>query len=156
MTPFDNPPAVSPPCVGPASPPAPAHGKRSGSQKRQRQNRIIVGCTNDELAAIENRARSARMSRASFARACMLDSPGPRAQRVPHVNAPVMAQAAAALNKIGSLINQVCQVLHAGGAIGLGSQFDSALDEIRAAARAIRSAAGYGEPANDSQGKPAR
>jgi hypothetical protein len=128
----------------------------SGSQKRQRQIRIIVACTNDEFAAIESRARAAGMSRASFARACMLDSPGPRARRVPHVNAPVMAQAAVALNRIGNLLNQIAHVLNSSGAISLASQFASVLDEVRAAARAIRWAAGYGKPEDDSQGQSAQ
>ena len=128
---------------------------RSGSQNRQRQIRIIVACTEDEFAAIENRARAAGMSRASFARACMLYSPGPRTRRVPHVNAPVMAQAAVALNRIGNLLNQIAHILNASGAISLASNFTSALDEVRDAARAIRWAAGYGRPESDREGQSA-
>jgi hypothetical protein len=133
---------------------APEHGvRRGGSQKRQRQNRIIVACTDDEFAAINGRALSAGMSRASFARACMLDRPGPRARRVPHVDAPVLAQSAVALNKIGNVLNQIAHVLNASGALSLASHFISALEEVREAARAIRWAAGYGKPDHDSQGK---
>ena len=121
MTPFDNQMPASPRGEEAAGHAPPAPGHRRSSQKRQRQNRIIVACTDDEFAAIDTRARSAGMSRASFARAAMLDSPGPRARRVPHINAPVMAQAAAALNKIGSLLNQGVHMLNAGGAIGLGT-----------------------------------
>jgi hypothetical protein len=61
---------------------------------------------------------------------------------MPHIHADVIARATAALNKIGSLVNQIAHVLNAGGSFGMAQQHLAALAEIRAAARAIREAAG--------------
>ena len=74
------------------------------------------------------------MSTAGYLRACALDgSPGPRAQRAPHVNAEALAHATAALNRIGSLLNQCTRALNAGGAHMLAREYLAVLMKVRAA-----------------------
>jgi hypothetical protein len=72
----------------------------------------------DELAAIAERARAAGLSFASYLRACALGSAGPRARRSPPINAELLAHAVAALNKVGSNLNQIARALNAGQAVG--------------------------------------
>ncbi|HLJ45455.1 MAG TPA: hypothetical protein VKU01_05585 [Bryobacteraceae bacterium] len=107
--------------------------RRSGSQKRQRTRNIPVPVDPAEFVIIDDKARTAGMSRASFARAAMLGSPGPRAQRAPTVNAEALAHATAALNKIGSLLNQQVRVLNSGGSTITASQCSAVLAEVRTA-----------------------
>ena len=133
----------------------PAPLKRSGSQKRQCTNSLQISLTPEQRAVIDAWAQAAGLSASAYGKAVLFGTPGPRARRVPHVNAPVMGQAAAALNRIGNVLNQTAHALNAGGAISMGRDYLSALDEVRAAARAIRSAAGYGKTDDDRQGKPA-
>ena len=75
--------------------------RRSSSRKRRRNRHIDVCCDEVEFVIIDDKARTAGLSLASFGRACMLGAPGPRAQRAPHVNAEALAHATAALNKVG-------------------------------------------------------
>jgi len=84
------------------------------------------------------KARDAGLTLASYLRACALGTPGPRARRSPPVNAEALARATAALNKVGSNINQIAHVLNAGGAIGMAREYISALAVVREAAAAIR------------------
>ena len=58
------------------------------------------------------------MSRASFGRAAMLGTAGPRARRSPPVNAEALARATAAVNKAGSNLNQIARILNAAQAAG--------------------------------------
>lgn len=107
--------------------------RRSGSQKRQRAFKIGVGCDAAELVVIDHNARTAGLSRASYLRACALGSPGPRARRAPPVNAEALAHATAALNKVGSLLNQIARTLNAGGSTVTTHECFAALAETRAA-----------------------
>jgi Mobilization protein NikA len=116
-----------------ASPqPAPPLYKSSGSQKRQRQHTVQVVLSDEEFADVAQKAQACGLSLSSFGRASMLGTPGPRAQRAPHVNAVELAKATAALNKVGSLLNQMAHVLNAGGSIVAHECF-AALAETRAA-----------------------
>ena len=105
--------------------------RRSGSQKRQRNHKIGVACDAAEFVIIDDKARTAGMSLASFLRQCALGSPGPRARRAPPVNAEVLAHATAALNKAGSNLNQIARTLNAGGAKVMASEYVEALMEVR-------------------------
>lgn len=120
---------------------APAHvpqpSGRSGSNKRQRDGAVLVRLLPEERAAIEQKAREAGLSLAGFLRACALGTPGPRARRSPHVNAEALGRAMAALNKVGSNLNQMTRGLNAGFA-PLAQECLAALLETRAAAAAIR------------------
>lgn len=117
--------------------------KRSGSERRQRaKGAVLVRLLPDERAAVEERAREVGLSLASFLRACGLGTPGPRAQRSPTINAEALGRATAALNKVGSNLNQIAHYLNAGGAIATAHECFAALAETRAAAAAIRQIVG--------------
>ena len=116
--------------------------KRSGSQKRQRQHKLQVALSDDELAEVRDKAQACGLSQSSYGRASMLGTPGPRARRSPPVNAEALGRATAALNKAGSLLNQIARVLNAGGASLTTQECFAALAEARAAAAAIRDAVG--------------
>jgi hypothetical protein len=122
--------------------PQPQPGKRSGSQKRARKKPIKVVCDDDEYLLIDDRARAVGLSRPSFLRACAIGTPGPRARRSPPVNAEALGRATAALNKVGSNVNQIAHVLNSGGASVAMQECFAALAEVRAAAAAIREIVG--------------
>ena len=88
--------------------------RRSGSQRRQRNHKIGVACDASEFVIIDDKARTAALSLASFLRACAIGSAGPRAKRSPTVDVEALAYATAALNKVGSNLNQIARVLNAG------------------------------------------
>ena len=115
---------------------------RSGSERRQRGKPVSVRLMPDEKAALKERARDAGLSLASFMRASSLGTPGPRAKRAPTINAEALARATAALNKVGSNINQIAHYLNAGGSTPAAQECWAALTEARAAAAAIREIVG--------------
>jgi hypothetical protein len=106
--------------------------RRSGSQKRQRQRKIGVACDAADFIVIDHKARAAGLSLASYLRACALGAPGPRAQRAPTVNAEALAHATAALNKVGSNLNQIARSLNAATPIA-ANECHAALADVRAA-----------------------
>jgi len=120
----------------------PLSASRSGSQKRVRVRKIPVACDEEEFLQIDDRAREVGLSRPSFLRACGLGTPGPRARRSPPVNAEALGRATAALNKVGSNLNQIAHVLNAGGTGLTTQECFAALAETRAAAAAIREIVG--------------
>lgn len=121
----------------------PRPSKRSGSEKRRRgKGAVLVRLLPDERAAVEAKAREVGLSNASFLRACGLGTPGPRARRSPSVDAEALGKAVAALNKVGSNLNQIAHVLNAGGSNVTTHQCFAALAETRAAAAAIRQIVG--------------
>ena len=85
-----------------------------------------------EYLLIGEYARMAGLSRGSFLRAAALGSPGVRAQRAPTVNAEALAHATAALNKVGSNLNQIARILNSGQAVG-SREVVEALTDTRAA-----------------------
>ena len=123
-----------------ASPsPHPQLPKRSGSEKRQRtKGAVLVRLLPDERVALEGKSREVGLSLASFLRACGLGTPGPRAKRSPPVNAEALGRATAALNKVGSNLNQIAHALNAGDRSVTTQQCLVTLAETRAAAAAIR------------------
>jgi methionine synthase I (cobalamin-dependent) len=116
----------------------PPRYKRSGSERRQRGVPVSVRFLPDERATVEDRAREVGLSLASFLRAAVLGTPGPRARRSPPVNAEALGRATAALNKVGSNLNQIAHGLNAGGFSMTLQECFAALAEARAAAAAIR------------------
>lgn len=124
------------------SSPEPPLSKRSGSQRRVRQNKIPVACDDEEFLLIDDRARAVGLSRPSFLRACGVGTPGPRAKRSPPINAEALARATAALNKVGSNLNQVAHRLNAEDRTLTLQECFAALAETRAAAAAIREIVG--------------
>jgi Bacterial mobilisation protein (MobC) len=140
MTPHDNPPPASP--HGEPSGHAAPRSPNRGSEKRQRGVPVSVRLLPGERAAVEEKAREVGLSIAGFLRACALGTPGPRAKRSPSVNAEALGRATAALNKVGSNLNQIAHHLNAGGAISTAHECFAALAETRAAAAAIRQTVG--------------
>jgi hypothetical protein len=112
--------------------PASLRQNRSGSEKRQRVSAVRVRLLPSERAVVEDKAAEAGMSMASYVRAAMLGDPGIRAKRAPTLNAVLLAQAVAALNKAGSNLNQIAHHLNAGHAAGSAETVQT-LHETRAA-----------------------
>jgi len=129
--------------------------RRSGSQKRRRNRHIDVCCDEAEFVIIDHKARTAGMSLASYLRNCALGSPGPRARRAPPVNAEVLAHAVAALNKVGSNLNQLARIMNSGGAIGSAKNAFAALADTRTAVTRILEIVGR-RSSNDRQGHDAQ
>ena len=88
---------------------------QSGSEKRQREHGFRVRATADEFIAIRERARQTGLSAGAYLRACALGKKGPRARRAPPVQGDLLAEAIAALNRVGNNLNQIAHHLNAGG-----------------------------------------
>jgi hypothetical protein len=111
--------------------------RRSGSQKRRRNRHIDVCCDDSEFLIIDEKARTAGMSNASYLRTLALGSPGPRARRAPTVNAEVLAHATAALNRVGGNLNQLMRALNSGRASVAAHECFDVLRAVRAAVTEI-------------------
>jgi Mobilization protein NikA len=90
-----------------------------------------------EFLCIAERAQNAGLSRGAFLRACALGAPGPRACRRPSIDIEALARATAALNKVGSNLNQIARILNTSGSIGIAHASFAALTETRAAVTEI-------------------
>lgn len=127
------------------APSVPRRSGASGSEKRQRGKAISVRLLPDEDTALRAKAEASGLSLGAYLRACSVGQPGPRAQRSPPVNAVLLGQAVAQLNKAGSNLNQIA---HAMNADRLAGRMPSAavsletLGEVRAAVAEIRAAVG--------------
>jgi hypothetical protein len=118
-------------------PEPPPSSKRSGSERRQRSAPVSVRFLPDERAVVEESARTMGLSVASFIRTGILGAPGPRAQRAPHVNAEELARATAALNKIGSNLNQLSRAFNSGATPVTAKECDEILKLVRQAVMAV-------------------
>ena len=114
---------------------------RSGSEKRDRKKHVSVRLSAAEGEALTAKAQAAGLSIGAFVRAAALGQAGPRARRQPTIDAVLLAQAVAQLNRAGSNLNQIARTLNA---VGLMQANDNAaaLVEVRAAVAAIRAAVG--------------
>jgi hypothetical protein len=145
--------------------------RRSGSQKRQRNRHIGICCTDEQFAAVSAKAEAAGVSRSAYALAVMLDVPPPRTRRRFAVSGEaldVLARSVAAINRADNNANQIARELNQQKFLPDGGLFIRArngdngailtieamlgllqktCEEMRAAAAAVRRAAGY-----DSQG----
>jgi hypothetical protein len=74
----------------------------------------------------------------------VLGCPGPRSRRAPSVNAQALARATAALNKVGSNLNQIARRLNSAQAAGTRESLET-LAETRAAVARIVEAVGRKE-----------
>jgi mobilization protein NikA len=109
----------------------------SGSEKRRRVHKVDTRWDGIEHAFLTAAAQTAGLAKGGYIRALVLGCPGPRSQRAPSVNALALAQATAALNKVGSNLNQIARVLNAGGANVTTKEYLAALREVRAVLAAI-------------------
>lgn len=103
----------------------------AGSEKRQRTKDIRVRLTPDEYARVKLAADNTGLALGAFARAAMLDSPGPRATRKPPVARKELTRILGQLGKIGSNVNQIAR------AINSGDDPNGLTDDIKAAVVAI-------------------
>lgn len=115
--------------------------RRSGSQKRARSFKLQIALDAAERATAQAKAAQAGLSLSSFGRAALLGNAGQRAKRAPVVNAELLAQAIAALNKVGSNLNQIAHILNAGKAAG-ATEAVMTLHETRAVVRQIAALTG--------------
>lgn len=139
----------------PLHPPLPP--RPSGSNRRQRRHVEQFRMDDAEHAELERRARVAGLSVGAYCRACCLGSTGPRARRRPPVEHELLARNTAALNHIGSNLNQTARALNEialGGGRGrlaqvahLVAPIQTTLADLRRALADNRRALGY-----DSQG----
>jgi hypothetical protein len=139
----------------PANDPPPGPRKPNRGKKGGRVRLISFRADAAEFVLIDENARTVGMSRGSYLRACALGSPGPRARRAPHVNAEALAYATAALNKVGSNLNQIARALNAGGARIAAHECSAALAETRMAVARILKIVGrrssYDRQGHDAQ-----
>jgi len=126
---------------------APDHSATAahGSEKRRRNRKTDTRWDDAEFSALGEKARECGLSLNSYIRAAVLGTPGPRARRSPPVNAEALGRATAALNKVGSNLNQIAHVLNAGNASLTMQECFAALAEVRAAAASIRAIVGRKE-----------
>jgi hypothetical protein len=108
-----------------------------GSAKRQRVHKVDTRWDGIEHASLAAAAQAAGLAKGGYIRALVLGCPGPRSQRAPSVNAQALAQATAALNKVGSNLNQIARVLNAGGAHMTTKECRAAISDVRAALSCI-------------------
>jgi hypothetical protein len=114
-----------------------AAARSSGSEKRQRVHKVDSRWDGIEHASLAAAAQTAGLTKGGYIRALVLGCPGPRSQRAPSVNAQALAQATAALNKVGSNLNQIARVLNAGGNAVTTRQCFAAIDDVRTAVSGI-------------------
>jgi hypothetical protein len=117
----------------PVNDPGPVRQPPKRGKKGGRVRLISFRASAAEFLLIDENARTAGLSRGSYLRACALGNPGPRARRAPPINAEVLAHAVAALNRVGSNLNQIARILNSSGAIGIATQSFAALAETQAA-----------------------
>lgn len=108
-----------------------AERRRSGSERRRRGAVIPVRVEDDERATLRDKAQAAGLSVGGYLRQAGLGYAGQRARRAPRVNAILLAQAIAALNKAGSNLNQIARRNNAG--LGIGPEAAQTIYETRAA-----------------------
>jgi len=111
--------------------------KLSGSETRRRIFKVDTRWEAIEHVSLIAAAQAAGLSKGGYIRALVLGCPGPRAQRVPPVNAQALAKATAALNKAGTNINAIARILHSGGSEITARQYDETLGDIRLAVGSI-------------------
>jgi len=109
----------------------------SGSERRQRVCKVDTRWDGIEHASLVAAAQAAGLTKGGYIRALVLGCPGPRAQRAPSVNAQALAQATAALNKVGSNLNQIGRILNAGRASVTTAECFAVLSDVRVAVASI-------------------
>ena len=114
-----------------------APGRVSGSERRQRVCKVDTRWDGLEHASLVAAAQTAGLTKAGYIRALVLGCPGPRAQRAPSVNAQALAQATAALNKVGSNLNQMARIFNAGLASATTDECTAVLRDVRVAVASI-------------------
>jgi Bacterial mobilisation protein (MobC) len=88
--------------------------KRRASEKRQREAQILVRLTAEELAQADALADRAGLTRAAFARAAIIGSTGPRAQKRTPADKATLLRILGELGRVGNNVNQLARAANAG------------------------------------------
>lgn len=88
--------------------------QRSGSEKRRRGAVVPVRCTEAEREALIVKAAAEKLSVGGYLRLAGLSRAGRRTRRARAVDHEALRAAVAALNKVGSNLNQIAHRLNAG------------------------------------------
>lgn len=88
--------------------------KKGGSEKRQRLSVISIRLDAEERARAKRLADKAGLALGAFARAAMLENPGPRAQRRAPADKDALLRILGHLGKLGSNVNQIARRLNLG------------------------------------------
>ena len=102
-----------------APPPSAATPKRSrsGSQKRKKLNMVTTGYNDAELAALDEAAAKAGLTRASYQRVQTLSTgPKTRSTRRPPIERELLARALGQLGRVGNNLNQIAHAANINGA----------------------------------------
>lgn len=122
----------------------------SGSEKRQRKNRLTIRFTDEEHDVLTSHAERAGISPSSYARKALVGGEAPRAARRPPVEKALLAKTLGELGKIGSNINQVARALNSDQPGGQLSQIETdirrAATELTVMRNAVLAALGRGKP----------
>lgn len=128
--------------TGPVAPRRPPRRGAKGGRKRMLSLRLLP----EEHALLRSRACSAGLSVGAYLRTSALGDAGPRARPAPSIDADLLARAVAALNKVGSNLNQIARAINrerlAGGSPQEPAVTGTVLAEVRRAVGQIRAAAG--------------
>jgi hypothetical protein len=122
-------------------PAQPEKATKSGSETRQRQERVFIRMTGAEKADLAQRADRAGLSVAGYLRSVAFgkDTPQPRAARRPPVEKTELVAIRYELRKIGGNLNQIAHAVNSGQGFNSGAyarlcaQHLAALDAILAA-----------------------
>jgi hypothetical protein len=115
--------------------------RKSGSEQRQKQRRIIFRVTAEEYDALESAARGAGLTLGSFIRTRMLTAIQTRQPRRPSIEVEALARLQAEMNRVGSNIHQILKRVNF-GETPLAHEFHGALAGYREVIDAILSALG--------------
>ena len=124
----------------------PTKRQTSGSQTRERNERVILFANAAEKAEIETRAEKAGLSVSGYLRALAFgkDTPQPKAARRPPTNAAALGALRYELRKIGGNLNQIAHHLNQGKDFD-SRAFAAIYAEQAAVLKAIMEALGRGE-----------
>lgn len=84
------------------------------TEKRKRNRLIQCRCDDAEYAQAKRLADRAGFTLGAYTRACVLGSPGPRAQRLPTTNKKELIRLLGELGKNGSNLNQLARAVNSG------------------------------------------
>jgi hypothetical protein len=115
--------------------------KQSGTETRQRQQRLVIRLAPDEWAQLVQQADASGLTLASYGRARILAQPTTRAVRRPPVDTAALAHVLAQLGRIGGNLHQLVKHLNFGDHDDLADA-PAVLAELRQVAATIMGALG--------------
>ncbi len=118
-----------------------SHKRRSGSENRQKRQRITLRLTAEEAELIRAAANADGLTVGSYIRTALLAAPKTRTRRRTLADVAVLAKLIGELNRIGGNINQVVRRVNF-GETPIAAEFHQALAGHREIIAAIRAAMG--------------